>query len=66
METRNLTTVAGIVAELHHRAWQSRAAASIGQTSKQRTTEAERTACELENLARDIEWTTTQRAALSI
>jgi hypothetical protein len=31
---RNLSTVTGIVAELHHRAWQERAAARAGWTKQ--------------------------------
>ena len=51
METRLLHTVEGILAELLHRAWQERAAASIGKTSKQRTAKAEHTAQAMEHLA---------------
>lgn len=51
---RNLTTVQGIHEELLHRAWQVRAAASIGRTSKQRTESSEYAARELENVAEDI------------
>jgi hypothetical protein len=43
-----------IVIELEHRAWQSRAAASVGRTNKHRTSAAERAAQELENFANDL------------
>ena len=54
MKTRSLNTVEGIHAELLHRAWQERAAASVGRTNKQRTAAAEHAAKALENLAADI------------
>ena len=43
-----------VIAELRHRAWQERAAASV-RPSKPRTAAAERAAIALENLANDIE-----------
>lgn len=55
MEARPLDTTEGIRAELIHRAWQERAAASIGRTNKQRTAEAEHAARALEHLAAGIE-----------
>jgi hypothetical protein len=64
MENRSLNTITGIIAELHHRTWQARAAASIGRTSKQRTAEAECAALNLEYLAADIK-RANERAALS-
>ena len=42
-----------IVEELHLRAWQERAASSIGRTTKAKRAEAEHAAIALENLAAD-------------
>ena len=44
-----------IITELRHRAWQERASARIGRTSKQRTAEHEHAAIALENYANDLE-----------
>lgn len=56
---REATTVeemrAAMIEELRHRAWQERAAASIGRTNKQRTAEAECAAKQLEILANHLE-----------
>ena len=60
MEKRPLNTVEGICAELLHRAWQERAAASIGRTNKHRTAEAEHAARAMECLAAHIEQATTK------
>ena len=43
-----------IVEELHLRAWQERAASSIGRTTKAKRAEAEHAAIALENLAADL------------
>jgi hypothetical protein len=51
---RNLQTLKGICEELEYRAWQERAVAAIGRTSKQRTSEAEHAARALDHLRADI------------
>ena len=55
----------GIVEELHLRAWQERASASIGRTNKQRTAEAEHAAHALESLAADLTNIGTTRAVIA-
>ena len=44
-----------MIEELRHRAWQERAAASIGRTNKQKTAEAENAARQLEIFADHLE-----------
>lgn len=56
MKEHEMIKISNVVRELHHRAWQSRAAARIDRTSKTRTAEAEKAARELENLANDMEY----------